>query len=401
MDMNDLPKGWQWKKLGDICLTKGQYGSCAKKVNFDGKVRYIRITDIDDRGILNQESVSPSTIEEYYFLEENDLLFARSGSVGRTYLHKKKDGLKYQYAGYLIRFKINTAIAIPEFVYYMTNSLNYFEWVELIKKSGTISNINAKEFASYELPVPPLKTQKEIITILKRVESLKQKREVANEDTNTIIQSLFYEMFGDPINNEKGWDEVNLNQLCKQIQTGFAYGNFDKNEGVPHLRPYNITESGKLDLTQIKYTSEDAIKNDKYKLINGDVILNTTNSGNLVGKTVLFDADIEASFSNHMTKLRVFENKMKPVFLATILQIFFKNGQFKPILKRWVNQVAIDTSKLKNISLIVPPIELQKQFAEMVKKIESLKEKQKQSTGDINTLFDALIQNAFNGKLVN
>ncbi len=89
--MNNLPKGWKLKKLGDICIKKAQYGSGAKKTNFDGRVRYIRITDIEDNGHLkDDEFVSPSIIEEEYFLEKEDLLFARSGSVGRTYLHSNK-----------------------------------------------------------------------------------------------------------------------------------------------------------------------------------------------------------------------------------------------------------------------------------------------------------------------
>ena len=105
----NLSKDWEWKKLGEVCLGKGQYGSGASKVYFDSKVRYIRITDIGDRGNLkDDEMVSPSTVEEDCFLEENDLLFARSGSVGRTYLHKKRDNLKYLFFHIYFLGDINT-----------------------------------------------------------------------------------------------------------------------------------------------------------------------------------------------------------------------------------------------------------------------------------------------------
>ncbi|HLC74722.1 MAG TPA: restriction endonuclease subunit S [Candidatus Nanoarchaeia archaeon] len=193
---------WEWKKLGEICLSKAQYGSGARKIDFDDKVRYIRITDIDDGGNLkNDEFVSPSIIENDCFLEKDDLLFARSGSVGRTYLHSKND-LKYQFAGYLIRFKINPKIADARYVFYVTKSKYYLGWVESLKRNVTISNINAKEYSSFELPVPPLPIQQKIVSILEQAESLKQKREQANEEANKIIQSVFYKMFGDVENHK-------------------------------------------------------------------------------------------------------------------------------------------------------------------------------------------------------
>ena len=104
---------YEWITLGEVILGKPQYGSGARKVPYDGKVRYVRITDISDHGELKAgDIVSPSTIEPDRFLEPGDLLIARSGSVGRTYIHKILPGT-YQYAGYLIRFRVNPAKAIP------------------------------------------------------------------------------------------------------------------------------------------------------------------------------------------------------------------------------------------------------------------------------------------------
>ena len=89
--------------LGELS-DKPKYGSGASKAEFDGRVRYVRITDITDNGRLkDHDLVSPSDIDAQYFLEPNDLLVARSGSVGRAYLHKATF-IVHQYAGYLIRF---------------------------------------------------------------------------------------------------------------------------------------------------------------------------------------------------------------------------------------------------------------------------------------------------------
>ncbi len=153
--------------LGQISLRKPEYGSGARRVDFDNKIRYVRITDIDDFGRLkHDEIVSPSEIEPELFLKNGDLLFARSGSVGRCYLHKESEG-NYQFAGYLIRFKIDENQALPEYVFYVTRTQHYENWIEGIKKSGTISNINAQEYSDFSFPLPPLDIQNEIIAEIK------------------------------------------------------------------------------------------------------------------------------------------------------------------------------------------------------------------------------------------
>ena len=157
---------WPMVTLGDITDGKPQYGSGARKVPSNGKVRYIRITDIDDSGILKDDNiVSPSRFENNCVLRKGDLLFARSGSVGRTYLHERTDDC-YQFAGYLIRFHVNRSRAIPRFVFYLTHSDAYSRWIETIRKDGTISNINATEYSSLPIPLPPLEEQERIVAEL-------------------------------------------------------------------------------------------------------------------------------------------------------------------------------------------------------------------------------------------
>ncbi len=151
-------------QLGNIVLGKPQYGSGARKVVFDGKVRYVRITDLTNQGELKtNDPVSPSRIEPENFLEPNDLLIARSGSVGRTYLHHERAGI-YQYAGYLIRFRIDPEKALPAYVYYVTQSESWNDWIIGNSKTGTLTNINATQYLKFEFPLPPLEVQKEIVS---------------------------------------------------------------------------------------------------------------------------------------------------------------------------------------------------------------------------------------------
>jgi type I restriction enzyme M protein len=157
---------WPMVKLGEIIKAKPQYGSGASKVQFDGKVRYVRITDIDDEGNLKNDGiVSPSKFESDCVLHHGDLLLARSGSIGRAYVHEKTDGC-YQFAGYLIRFPIDTSKALPRFVFHLTHSQTYWNWIETMRKAGTLSNINATEFSSLEIPLPPVAEQERLVAEL-------------------------------------------------------------------------------------------------------------------------------------------------------------------------------------------------------------------------------------------
>ena len=157
-------------KLKDVLKDKPIYGSGAGKTNFNKEVRYIRITDINEDGTLKSEkAVSPTKIESQYFLKFNDILFARSGSVGRCYLHKEKSG-KFQFAGYLIKFPLNEKLINPEYLFYISKSDFYLKWIENIKKQGTISNINAKEYSSFEFPLPPIDEQNKIINELTKLQ---------------------------------------------------------------------------------------------------------------------------------------------------------------------------------------------------------------------------------------
>ena len=187
---------YDWITLGEVILGKPQYGSGARKVPYDGKVRYVRITDISDQGELKAGDIgSPSTVELDRFLEPGDLLIARSGSVGRTYIHKTLPGT-YQYAGYLIRFRVNPAKAIPEYVYHVTKSDSWREWIFSNSKTGTLTNINAKQYSSFQFPLPPLEVQREIVAEIEGYEKKIGNYEVEIANCRKKIDNAIEKVWG-------------------------------------------------------------------------------------------------------------------------------------------------------------------------------------------------------------
>ena len=151
--------------LGELLTAKPQYGAGERAVNGipDIDFRYIRITDIDDYGnLLDDDWQTAEEIDAKYLLKENDVLFARSGSVGRAFVYKSIFGQSI-FAGYLIRFKFDPDKVNPSFVFHYTLTKIYKLWVHSVQRTTVQANINSKEFQSLEIPLPPLDVQNRIV----------------------------------------------------------------------------------------------------------------------------------------------------------------------------------------------------------------------------------------------
>ena len=180
---NRKVQNWLYPKvrLKDILLSKPQYGAAEPGINRTDikSPRYIRITDIDEYGLIshNDLGATANTIEDQYILHDYDLLIARSGAtVGKAYIHK---GCPYTcfFAGYLIRFVINPLKAMPDYVFAFTQTNTYKEWVNAIQRPSGQPNINAEEYQSLEIPLPPQPIQNEIVSIIQTAYSKKQRKE--------------------------------------------------------------------------------------------------------------------------------------------------------------------------------------------------------------------------------
>lgn len=161
-----VPSHWQVVKLEWLVLSPLQYGANATGIEFDESLpRYIRITDITIDNKLKdsgKQSLSDD-LASPYILDDKDILFVRSGAtVGKSFLYKKEYGVS-AFAGYLIRAKVNSEIAFPEFVYAVTLSQFYELWKDRIFIQSTIQNISAEQYNNLPVPIPPLEEQTKIL----------------------------------------------------------------------------------------------------------------------------------------------------------------------------------------------------------------------------------------------
>lgn len=168
-------------RLKDVLLCKPQYGASEPGVPRSSikEPRYIRITDIDENGLISHDELGATAkiIEDKYILCENDILIARSGAtVGKAYIHKPA---LYDcfFAGYLIRFIINTDKALPEYIFTYTQLNAYKEWVNAIQRPSGQPNINSEEYQSLEIPLPNIERQQVIVDVIKSAYLQKKQKE--------------------------------------------------------------------------------------------------------------------------------------------------------------------------------------------------------------------------------
>lgn len=174
-DVGVIPEDWDVKKLGSCLRRNPDYGINAPGVTYDDALpTYLRITDIDDEGKF---SPSPKVSVRHpktdaYFLEEGDLVFARTGaSVGKSYLYQPIDG-ELVFAGFLIRVKPDEKVLSPAFLAQYVRSKRYWDWVGAMSARSGQPGVNGQEYALLYLPLPPFPEQSAIASALSDSDAL-------------------------------------------------------------------------------------------------------------------------------------------------------------------------------------------------------------------------------------
>ena len=228
---------WEQRKLSEMCGTF-EYGLNAAAKEFDGKNKYIRITDIDDasREFLLSDLSSPDICLDgmsKYLLSSGDIVFARTGaSVGKTYIYRENDGIVY-FAGFLIRAKVNQDND-AEFVFQSTLSPSYEKYIRITSQRSGQPGVNAQEYGEYDLFAPSKEEQQRIGHFLRGIDNLITLHQRKFEKLTNVKKSMLEKMF--PQNGSsypeirfKGftdpWEQRKLGDIASDMVAG---GDIDK-----------------------------------------------------------------------------------------------------------------------------------------------------------------------------
>ncbi len=280
----------------------------------------------------------------------------------------------------------------PKFLYY------FFQTLPI---TDTGYNRHFKYVKDITIPLPPLKIQEQITEVLDRANALIHTRHSSIKMLDHLIQSLFLEMFGDPLSNPKEWQLHPLKEITLKIGSGAtprggkeAY----KTEGISLIRSMNIHDNKFVykDLAFIDDEQADNLSNVIIK--QDDVLLNIT--GASVCRSAIVPNDVlPARVNQHVSIVRVNQNEVNPQYLLHLFISSYKHHLMHIAIAGGATREALTKGDIEELKVPLPNIDLQDQFAERVQAIESQKVIYKKSLDSLQTLFDSLIQQAFNGEL--
>lgn len=353
-----------------------------------------------------------------WLLNEGDILFNRTNSkelVGKCEVFREAGD--WVFASYLMRLTVDTAIALPDFVSAYLSSPGGRAQIE--RESRQIigmTNINAEEIRTLRIPLPSPGIQMEL---LEKLNAARAARDAGLAAANSTVEGLdmyvlaelglrlppaedvvpFAIRYADLVHSrvdseyhsprfrqlramiESGpYNAQAISEICLPLITGFAAGGDNQSEeadGLPHLRPTNITPSGEITLNNTKYVPSLAVGvNDSVN--KGEVLFNNTNSSLWVGKSSVFDLEAQAACSNHITRLRLIDPDASPLFLAAFLNALRSIGYFSALATNFNNQAGINSDALGALRIPVPPPQIQVAIASVVETRRSEAQKLRQ-----------------------
>ena len=265
-------------------------------------------------------------------------------------------------------------------------------------QQGTMNIVNAKNISELLVPVPPIKEQRRIAEVLDRAEEIRSKRREAIAQLDTLIKAIFLEMFGNPVTNPKGFTIRKIKDLLESASYGTSEKSSSEGE-FPVLRMNNITRSGEIDLTDLKYMDLADSQKERYLVRSGDVLFNRTNSAELVGKTAIIrNISSPMAFAGYLVRLRV-NKENDPEYLSAFLNTDYSKRVLRGMCKSIIGMANINATEVQTIKIAQPPLHLQQEFAHRVEAVEKLKIAHRASLSELDALFASLQHRAFRGEL--
>ena len=309
-------------KLKDLTIDgKGTYGIAAPAVDWQENLpTYLRITDIFDDGTLNfsgLKSVSDSNAGKY-FLNPNDIVFARTGgSTGRSYFYDGTDG-KFVYAGFLIKFSLDSKKVNPKYIKYFCLSESYKKWVHSFNTGSTRGNINAQTFGNLEIPLLERPQQDKIVSFLDSIDQKIKINKKTNDNLQQQLRTIFKAEFTDSPELEN-ITQIPLSELCHVVTKGATPTTLGKpfvESGINFIKAESILDDHSIDKSKFAFIDEETNALLKRSIIHvGDVVF--TIAGTL-GRFALIDENVLPANTNQAVAIiRADVEKVLPEYIYT------------------------------------------------------------------------------------
>lgn len=388
-------------RLGDICtIQSGGTPSRHNKAYWDdGTIPWVKISDIKDKYLdATEERITKLGLENSSakIFPAGTILYTIFATLGEVCILNIEAATNQAISG----IQLESEQVDKNYLYHYLSSLKSI--VNNIGRGVAQNNINMTILRNFEIPLPPLEEQRKIAAVLDKVSDLIAKRRTQLDKLDEMVKSRFIEMFGDPISNPFGWQVKKLADVSVLITNGNTPKGGSENymnEGIMFLRSQNVWRN-RIDLEDVAYINKDthaamakSSVHDKDILITKTGRINTENSS--LGRAAIFHgADNSANINGHVYLVRL-DGTVVPEYVVAILTGEPYRRYIRKVCVGGIDKRQINLDQVENFPIILPPIELQEQFATFVAQTDKSKLAIQKNLEKLEILRKSLMQKYF------
>jgi type I restriction enzyme S subunit len=380
---------WEKVMLKDVCEVCG--GTTPKTSNpnyWNGTNIWLSPVDLPEVGSITQVETSERKITELGIkdsglrvLPVGSLVFSTRASIGKIGIVKTPLTTNQGFTNLIPSDKVN----VRYLAYALKKSIPD---IEQLGNTTTFKEVSRTAIKNFQIPLPPLHIQEQIADTLDKADALRRKDQELLQKYDQLAQAIFYDMFGDPVRNERGWQKKTVRDISREVKYGTS-SPAEENGMYPYLRMNNITYGGELDLSSLKYINVSEKDLEKYGTQYSDLLFNRTNSKELVGKTTVVDINTPMVLAGYLIRVRL-NDQANPTFVSAFLNTKEGKTTLRGMCKSIIGMANINAQELQDISIILPPKELQDDYQQKVKKVTDQKKQVLKTLEKSSHMFDKM-----------
>lgn len=373
-----MRKGWEYKKLGEVCTIKAGYTPKKNELSDNGAYPYYKVADMNTLGNdVYLDITSSYKIDANKLFPKGAIVFPKNGAAVST---NKKRILKYDSI-----VDLNTGVAIfpksinEKFAYYWFIDTDFKKYV----RGGALPTLDIKSLKDKPFPSIDKSIQFAIVSELDKINELIRLKKEQLKDFDNLAQSLFYEMFGDPVENEKGWEVETVQNSCT-LKSGDSKANNSKVGTLPYIKVGDMNLPENENYINISTNYVDKETNIKRIFPIGTIIFPKRGGAILTNKKRLTNVEICCDLNimgvtpgNMLNKYYLFQY-FKILDLSTIC-----SGS---------TVLQLNNCDINPLRIPLPPLPLQRLFAQRIEQIEREKSEVQKSIQDLETLLASRMQ---------
>jgi type I restriction enzyme S subunit len=383
-------------RLGDVCEI--QSGGTPARSNLSywegGTIPWVKISDIKGEYLqITEEFITEEGLQNSSakIFPKGTILYTIFATLGETCILDIDAATNQAIAGITIK----SDNVYREYLYYYLVSLK--SAVNRLGRGVAQNNINMGILRNLPIPLPPLDEQRKIAAVLDKVSDLIAKRRQQLDKLEELVRSRFVEMFGDMSHNPYNWPTHHLEEIA-DIVSGITKGRKTKEQDlieVPYMAVSNVKD-GYIDWTTVKSILATQSEIKQYHLLPDDILMTEGGDPDKLGRgAIIQNPPKNCIHQNHIFRVRLNETILLPSYFAEFLKHQKAKQYFLRCAKQTTGIASINMRQLKGLPTLLPPVDLQNQFATFVEQTEKIKTAISRSLDKLETLKMALMQEYF------